>query len=346
MDTTTAVEEIRARLGELSPDFWTAAEVLRALNAACVRFAMAEKWEWLYTAGSDTLVAGETTLALQPGVSAARHFMASGLFSGDSRPRALRRVTAAEGFQLRTRYYTPASDPMVYFLHDVEDAGANELQHIVNTGSTSGTFTITFDGQTTAVISRGAAASDVRDALVALSNIGPADVRVYGGALGTNAVYVEFRGQYAGVNVPAMTLGGTTTNMSVTTDQAGGSPSSTFTSVIEFLPELTRDLDIDYVYLRVPRVVSAGSDVIDIPEEYIDGVIAKATARLWLKELRDSNKHDEQELLYQMVLDDAKRDQRKLLGDEGFAWGKDEPQSGFVSGDDYTYRHFTGPLGP
>jgi hypothetical protein len=346
LDTGTAVEEIRARLGELSPDFWTAAEVLRALNSACTRFAMAEKWEWLYTTGSDTLVAGDTTLSLQPGVSGTRHFMLQGLFSGDNRPRALQRVTAAEGFQLRTRYYTAASDPMAYFLSDVQDAGANELQHIANTGSTSGTFTITFDGQTTAVISRGATAADVRDALFALSNIGPADVRVYGGALGTNAVYVEFRGQYAGVNVPAMTLGGTTTSMTVTTDQVGGSPSSSFTTVIEFLPELTRNLDISYVYLRVPRVVSGNTDVIDIPEEYVDGVIAKATARLWLKELRDSAKHDEQELLYQMVLDDAKRDQRKLLGDEGFAWGKDQPQGGFESVDDYTYRHFTGPLGP
>jgi len=345
LDTTTAVEDIRARLGELSPDFWTAAEVLRALNSACIRFAMAEKWEWLYTVGSDTLVAGETQLALVPGVSVTRHFHVEGFFSGDPKPYSPRRVTAAEGMRMRARMYTPANYPSIYFLHDVVDAGANELQDIANVGSTSGTFTIDFDGQTTAVISRGATAATVRDALVALSNIGPADVRVYGGPLGTAPVYVEFRGQYAGVNVPAMTLGGTTTNMSVTTDTAGGAPSSVYTPTIEFLPELTRDLDLTYTYLRIPRTLTTGTDVVDIPEEYIDGVLAKATARLWLKELRDSVKAQEQELEYMRVLDDAKRDQRKLLGDEAFAWGKDEPQMGYQSDADYVYRHFSGPLG-
>ncbi|HXJ67113.1 MAG TPA: hypothetical protein VNN79_25450 [Actinomycetota bacterium] len=345
MDTTTAVEEIRARLGELVPDFWTAAEVLRALNSACTRFAMAEKWEWLWTVTSDTLTAGTTTMYLQPGVSPNRQFLLEGTFSGDTRPRHPRRVTPPEGVALRSRYYTPGNDPMVYFFVSQPDEGANEIQHLVNGGSTSGTFTITFDGQTTAVISRGATAADIRDALVALSNLGPADVRVYGGPLGTGAVYVEFRGVLAGVNVPAMTLGGTTTSMTVTTDTAGGSPSQLWSPVIEFLPELTRDFDITYTYLRLPRVLSAGSDVVDVPDEYTDAVLAKATARLWLKELRDSVKAQEQELEYMRVLDDAKRDQRKLVADEGFAWGKDEPQDFLGSDSDFTYRHFSGPLG-
>lgn len=345
MDTTTAVEEIRARLGELVPDFWTAAEVLRALNSACTRFSMAEKWEWLYTVGSDTLTAGTTTMYLQPGTSGNRHFLLEGTFSGDARPRHPRRVTAAEGVRLRAQFYTPMSDPMVYFFVSQPDEGANEVETITNAGSTTGTFTITFDGQTTATIARGATAADVRDALVALSNIGPADVRVYGGALGTAAVYVEFRGQYAGVNVPAMTLGGTTTSMTVATATAGGSASQLWSPVIEFLPELTRDMDITYTYLRLPRVLSAGADVVDVPDEYTDAVIAYATGRLWLKELKDSAKADEQFGLYHQIVDDAKRDQRKLLGDEGFAWGKDEPQTGFTSESDYAYRHFSGPLG-
>jgi hypothetical protein len=345
LDTATAVEEIRARLGELVPDFWTAPEVLRALNSACTRFAMAEKWEWLYTVGSDTLTAGTTTLYLQPGTSGNRHFLLEGTFSGDERPRHPRRITAAEGVALRSRFYTAAADPVAYFFVSQPDEGANELQHIANAGSTSGTFTITFDGQTTATISRGATAANVRDALVALSNVGPADVRVYGGPLGTAAVYVEFRGQYAGVNVPAMTLGGTTTSMTVTTDTAGGSASQLWSPVIEFIPELTRDLELTYTYLRLPRVLSDDADIVDVPDEYTDAVIAHATARLWLKELRDSAKADEQFGLYNMVLEDAKRDQRKLLADESFAWGKTEPQWGMESETDYAYRHFSGPLG-
>lgn len=345
MDTGTAVEEVRARLGELSPDFWTAAEVLRALNAACTRFGMAEKGEWLFTTASDTLPADTATLDLQQGVSVNRQFLLEGLFSGDTRPRHPRRVTPAEGVQLRGRFYTSASDPIAYYLSSVADADANEIETITNAGSTSGTFDITYSGQTTATLSRGATAAEVQAALQALSNIGDADVRCYGGPLGTAAVYIEFRGALGGINITPVTLGGTTTSMTVATPQAGGATSGLYTPTITFVPTLSRDFALTYTYLRVPRTLAVSADVIDIPEEYVDAVIAHATGRLWLKELRDSRKADEQFGLYNQVLDDAKRDQRKLLGDESFAWGKEEPQYGFKSEKDYVYEHFSGPLG-
>jgi hypothetical protein len=345
LDTTTAVEEIRARLGELVPDFWTAPEVLRALNAACVRFGMAEKWEWLYTVGSDTLTAGTADLTLTPGVSVNRHFLLSGLFSGDNSPRTPTRVTASEGFMLQRTHYTDASDPVAFYLASVEDTGSNEIETVTNAGSTSGTFTLTYSGQTTAVISRGATAAEIQAALRALSNIGDADVRCYGGPLGTAAVYIEFRGALGGLDITPVTLGGTTTSMTVATTQAGGAASGLYAATLRFVPALTRDMQLEYIYLRTPRTLISGTDVIDIPEEYVDAVIAHATARLWLKELRDSAKADEQFGLYYAVLDDAKRDQRKLIGDENFAWGKNQPQTGMQTEADYAYGHFSGHLG-
>jgi hypothetical protein len=345
LDTTTAVEEIRARLGELVPDFWTASEVLRALNAACTRFAMAEKWEWLYTVGTDTLTAGSSDLVLTSGVSVNRHFLLSGLFSGDPSPRTPQRVTPAEGFMLQRTHYTDASDPVAYYLASVEDAGSNEVESITNAGSTSGTFTITYSGQTTGTISRGATAATIQAALRALSNIGDADVRCYGGPLGTGAVYIEFRGALGGLDITPVTLGGTTTSMTVATPTAGGAASGLYAATIRFVPALTRDIDLTYLYLRNPRVVSAGTDVLDIPEEYVDGVLAHATARLWLKELRDSAKADEQFGLYYAVVDDAKRDQRKLNADETVAWGRNQPLLGLRTEADYSYGHFSGHLG-
>jgi hypothetical protein len=80
----------------------------------------------------------------------------------------------------------------------------DEQQTVTLTGTaTGGTFTLTFNGQTTGAIAWNATASTLQTALVALSNIDPADVTVTGSAGGPWTV--TFTGQYAGVNVPNMT---------------------------------------------------------------------------------------------------------------------------------------------
>lgn len=83
---------------------------------------------------------------------------------------------------------------------------SNAIQRLSITGSpTGGTFTITFDGQTTGAIAFDASAIDVLSALEALSNITIGDVKVTGGDLPSEYIDIEFRGQYANTSVDLMT---------------------------------------------------------------------------------------------------------------------------------------------
>lgn len=69
----------------------------------------------------------------------------------------------------------------------------NEKQTLTITGSpTGGTFTITYDGQTTSGIAYNASASDVQTALEALSSIGTGNVVCTGGALPGSDVVIEY----------------------------------------------------------------------------------------------------------------------------------------------------------
>ncbi len=103
--------------------------------------------------------------------------------------------------------------------------GVNEQQSVTVTGSpASGTFTLTFAGQTTAAITLGATASAVQSALVALSNINPGDVTVSGSDGGPYTV--TFSGDLAGLNVQQMTAsasfsGGTAPGVTIATTRSG-----------------------------------------------------------------------------------------------------------------------------
>ncbi|SFK73024.1 hypothetical protein [Streptomyces pini] len=107
--------------------------------------------------------------------------------------------------------------------------GSNEVQSVAITGSpTGGTYTLTFDTQTTGAIAFDATASAVQSALEALSNIDPGDVTCAGGPHPGTPVTVTFVGQYAGTDVAEMTgdgtglTGGTTPAVTVTTTTPGG----------------------------------------------------------------------------------------------------------------------------
>lgn len=88
--------------------------------------------------------------------------------------------------------------------------GVNEVQRItVTTAATpSGTFTLTFNGQTTAPIAYNATAAAVDTALEALSSIGAGNVTTSGGALGASPVTVTFQGALAGTDVPLLVANG------------------------------------------------------------------------------------------------------------------------------------------
>lgn len=108
---------------------------------------------------------------------------------------------------------------------DGYDPNKNELQSIV-VDATGGTFTLTYSGQTTAAIAYNASAATVKAGLEALSNIDVGDVSCSGGVLATSPVVVEFKGQFAGANVAAMTsnsasLTGATHTATVSTTRQG-----------------------------------------------------------------------------------------------------------------------------
>ena len=90
------------------------------------------------------------------------------------------------------------------------------------TNATDGTWTITFDGQTTATLPWNATATEVQAALEAFSNVAPGDVTVTGGPAHTGNVTVTFTGALANRNVAQMT-----TNATALTFTAGAPAATT-----------------------------------------------------------------------------------------------------------------------
>ncbi len=89
---------------------------------------------------------------------------------------------------------------------NVSETVTNEKQEILLVGEpTGGTFTLTFDGQTTSALPWDANAFQVHDALVALSNIELFDISVNKNIFQPYSPYViEFIGNLAGINLNLM----------------------------------------------------------------------------------------------------------------------------------------------
>lgn len=84
--------------------------------------------------------------------------------------------------------------------------GVNEIQVLTTSGTwTSGNFTLTFEGQTTAAIVSTASAAQVKAALEALSNVNVGDIIVTGGPFPGTPITISFIGQWAAKNVAAIT---------------------------------------------------------------------------------------------------------------------------------------------
>lgn len=84
-----------------------------------------------------------------------------------------------------------------------DSPATNEVQTIGLVNAQVGTFTVTFDGQTTSALAYNCTANQLRDALRALSNVGDSDLSVTGSG---GKFVVTFTGTLAATNVAQMTV--------------------------------------------------------------------------------------------------------------------------------------------
>ena len=247
MDLTTARLEVRERIGELEADFFTDAEVDRAINEAVRRLSSSERWPWLLTEGTDALGNTEFTLDLPDGVAYNRVENVS--ISGGSllTPRILELVSSHEGFRLRhVRALFSSGPPLYYYITSASIEAGSEVRY-----------------------------------------------------------------------------------------------------VLRFVPEADDDYDVEYLYYRVPEDLSAGADLVDVPQEYADAVPAWAAGKLFLKEHAVSQKASEQFAIYQAIVEEARQEHQEATMDEIIAAGREHPgENRAISEYDYVISRIGGdPLG-
>ncbi len=98
---------------------------------------------------------------------------------------------------------TPAGGITANGYGPFQDQLSDEQQTVRTNNATGGTFTLSFDGQTTAPIPYNATAAQVDSALEALSNIGANNIQTSGGPANTAVVNVFFRRALSRKNVAA-----------------------------------------------------------------------------------------------------------------------------------------------
>lgn len=112
------------------------------------------------------------------------------------------------------------------------ELSVEEVQRFALIGApTGGTYTLSFNGQTTAAIAHNAYSNAVCSALAALSTIGSGNIECYGGPQPSDRkyIYLFFRGGLAGTSQPLVIAdasgltGGTTPSITVIRDVSGGS---------------------------------------------------------------------------------------------------------------------------
>lgn len=176
---------------------------LSAVNSQATAIAAIGRinaWLALMDSRPDAILGNSTAMAMLSMVAS---------FSGQ-----LRSTTDAFGFQQETFRDIPLVDlgekagSSTLVIRNAAP-GTNEVQTLAKTGTvSSGTFAISFQGQTTAPIAFGETAANIITALNLLSNVDSGDITATGGPAGTADVVFTFAGggRYAGVNVPLMVV--------------------------------------------------------------------------------------------------------------------------------------------
>lgn len=212
--------------GALSVDQeWTEAKVAGILDPAALIYPLAglfgtvtpvtptggtQTRDWVWNPSTSNPETGKT-FTIEAGSSVRAAQIPAGLFTGFGATYT-REEVKVEGDLIGQRYvdnFTLTAQP-------------SEVQLLTITGSpTGGTFTLTFNGQTTAGIAYNAAAAAVQTALQALTNVGTGNLTCSGGPLPGSTVTFTFAGALAGQHQSLITA-----NLAGLT---GGSPAYTIT---------------------------------------------------------------------------------------------------------------------
>jgi hypothetical protein len=136
MTLTEMIADVRERVGERTPNFWTDEFITARLNEGQTRFAREEKWQWLQTVDdAGQLTAGDNTLDLQTNVDFNRHFaIALYTVADPSTPIVPKRVRPTEALRFRDRYTTDA-EPLYWYLVQT-NAGAAEVRFVPSADQT------------------------------------------------------------------------------------------------------------------------------------------------------------------------------------------------------------------
>mgnify|MGYP001314907746 CR=1 FL=1 len=346
---TTALLEVRARLQELTPDFWLDNELYRAINEGIQRFAQEEKWPYLYTVA--TGIAVDTTTEVQT-------MTVTGGPSGGT-------FTVGFGSAISGTIAFNAAAATVQTT--LQAMGSIGLNNITVSGGAGGPWTLTFAGSL--VRSDQPLFTLVTNSLTGGTNPSVAFAETTKGGVTTVPLQtgvaferhfnllMTFTGEQR-PRAPRRVHPGEGYNLRMTYYTPTSEPlayyiaseanaAGVYTSTIRFVPPLSRAATLEYQYVRDPVVVAAPTtEALDVPEEYAMGVCSYAAGHAFLKELNFSKKSDEQFALYAKAVADAKREARKVMPDSGLVWGAQQPQYGWVDPALEAYYSVPDLLGP
>jgi hypothetical protein len=168
-------------------------------------------------------------------------------------------------------------------------ASPSEQQTIV-VDATGGTFTISFDGSTTAAIATNATGAAVLAALELLPTINSGDVTVTRSGSANSYTYtLDFGGRYLGTNVPAVTTGagsltGGAGTATVATVVAGGGSGSGGSEVgVGFLAKAVKVPSLTDTTIDVPIAVYAHGPIreANLPIAVDAAFKADVAGRIW-----------------------------------------------------------------